>query len=93
MGCPKVFIPKGKLCKIEELKMSDKRVSDETKDLRELYAKFALLMFYPNRKLVDLKRHGSYWKLFEQELDSYREGNKTTFWKKDSVYCRIFKIG
>ena len=80
---PKVFIPKEKLCKIEELKIKDgDEVDEETKDLLEHYAKFALLMFYPYRKLGDLKKCGSYWKCFSGELTRYKRDKRTKFWTK-----------
>ena len=80
---PKVFVPKGRLCKIEELKIdAGKDVDEDTDHLREQYAKIALLMFYPHRKLDDLKKRGSYWELFLYNLKLYRRNKKTTFWKK-----------
>ena len=80
---PKVFVPKGRLCKIEELKIEDgKNVDEETKHLREVYAKVALLMFYSHRKLNNLKKRGSYWTMFLHNLKLYRREEKTTFWKK-----------
>ena len=76
-------MPEDKLCKIELLKLDDVgKVDEETKHLREIYAKFVLLMFYPCRKLSDLKKHGSYWSLFYSQLECYRKREKTTFWKK-----------
>ena len=80
---PRVYMPEDKLCKIELLKLDDVgKVDEETKHLREIYAKFALLMFYPCRKLSDLKKHGRYWSLFYSQLKCYRKREKTTFWKK-----------
>ena len=80
---PKVFVPKGRLCKIEELKIeAGKDVDEDTDHMRERYAKVALLMFYPHRKLNDLKKRGSYWKLFHYNLKLYRRNKKTIFWKK-----------
>ena len=71
---PKVFVPKGRLCKIEELKIeAGKNVDEETKHLREVYAKIALLIFYPHRKLNDLKKRGSYWSMFWYNLKRYRK--------------------
>jgi hypothetical protein len=32
------------------------------------YAKIALLIFYPFRKLEDIQLDGSYWNLFHREL-------------------------
>ena len=62
---PKVFVPKGRLCKIEELKIeAGKDVDEDTDHLREHYARIALSMFYPHRKLNNLKKRGSYWTMF-----------------------------
>ena len=83
MGCSKGFVPKGRLCKIEELKIeAGKNVDGETNHLREVYAKVALLMFYPHRKLNNLKKRGSYWTMFLHNLKLYRREEKTPFWKK-----------
>jgi hypothetical protein len=47
-----------------------------------MYAKIALLMFYPFRQLNDLKYDGSYWKLFHNELVRHNNNEETVFWKK-----------
>ena len=39
-------------------------------------------MFYPFRKLEDLKTNGSYWNTFSNQLKKYIEQNGTKFWKK-----------
>ena len=49
---------------------------------REMYAKIALLMFYPFRQLNDLKCDGSYWKIFHNELEKHINKEDTVFWKK-----------
>jgi hypothetical protein len=49
---------------------------------REMYAKIALLMFYPFRQLNDLKYNGSYWKLFHNELERHNNNKETVLWKK-----------
>ena len=65
-------------------------INDHTKELREKYAKIALLMFYPHRDLSVLKKHGSYWRRFYSELkiqklnvkqDDPEKRKKTTFWE------------
>ena len=77
---PKVFVPKGRLCNIEELKIeAGKNVDEETKHLREFYAKVALLMFYPHKKLNNLKKRASYWTRFLHNLKLYRIEEKVTF--------------
>jgi len=47
-----------------------------------MYAKMALLMFYPFQQLNDLKYNGSYWKLFHNELVRHNNNKETVFWKK-----------
>jgi hypothetical protein len=47
-----------------------------------MYAKIALLMFYPFRQLNDLKYDGSYWRLFHNELEKHINKEDTVFWKK-----------
>jgi hypothetical protein len=49
---------------------------------REMYAKIALLMFYPFRQWNDLKYDGSYWRLFRNELEKHINKEDTVFWKK-----------
>ena len=81
---PITFIPKNKLCCLADLCLDDLDVDvDEvTVICRENYAKMALLMFYPFRKLSDLMTDFSYWKLFKNELDKHRNHSETKFWKE-----------
>jgi hypothetical protein len=46
-----------------------------------MYAKMALLMFYPFQQLNDLKYDGSYWRLFHNELQKHINKEDTVFWK------------
>jgi hypothetical protein len=48
----------------------------------EMYAKIALLMFYPFQQLNDLKYNGSYWRLFHYKLKKHINKEDTVFWKK-----------
>lgn len=70
------------LCKLEELKLNAAHDNTETKKSREKYAKIALLMFCPHRKLGDLMIGGSYWKLFTHELKNHRDDKETLFWSQ-----------
>jgi len=79
---PKVYIPEDKLCRVEHLKLAQDDVEEETRILRENYAKIALLMFYPHRELRDLTIDNSYWTLFAIELNNHRDQNDTSFWKQ-----------
>ena len=80
---PKISLPKGKLCKVEDLKLNSSNPSVETVSCREDYAKMALMMFYPFRHIDDLKLDGSYWKRFDKErVAHYHENKDTLFWPK-----------
>ena len=79
---PKISLPKGKLCKIEDLKLNSSNPSIEAKACREDYAKMALLMFYPFRRIGDLKLRGSYWERFNKERVAHFRGDDTLFWPK-----------
>jgi hypothetical protein len=79
---PRIALPKGKLCPLDEL---DLKCTDPPRHVvckREMYAKMALQMFYPFRHLNDLKYNGSYWRLFHNELKKHINKEKTVFWKK-----------
>ena len=79
---PRIALPKGKLCPLDEL---DLKCTDPPRHVvckREMYAKMALLMFYPFRQLNDLKYDGSYWRLFHNKLQKHINKEDTVFWKK-----------
>lgn len=77
---PKVYMPKGYQCRLKHLKLGGGEIDAETEECREKYAKAALLMFYPYRKHSDIKRKGSYWRKFHQELRKFRRQETTKFW-------------
>jgi hypothetical protein len=49
---------------------------------REIYARNALLLFYPYRNLQDLLTEGTFWKTFQSELLKNKQGILTKFWEK-----------
>lgn len=61
---PIVYIREGKMCEIPELQIGNGSCSRQTKNMRENYAKCALMLFYPFTDLMDLQHRGSYWKKF-----------------------------
>ena len=79
---PRIALPKGKLCLLDELDLNYTNSPRHVVDKREMYAKMALLMFYPFRQLNDLKCNGSYWTLFHNELKKHTNKENTVFWKK-----------
>jgi len=70
------------LCSIFNLHIWKTECDENTAELREEYAKLALLMFYPLRKLEDIQIDGRYWNLFQRELFLFKWNEKTTIWKK-----------
>ena len=77
-------MPRDKLCPIEELELHLINPNEDTIDKHEMYAKMALIMFYPFRELSDLTCIGeSYWKTFQQELTSHHKKEVMKFWKKE----------
>ena len=64
---PKISLPEGEPCNIEKLCMNEEDMDKSVKQHQENYAKMALLIFYPFRTLVDLKKENSYWNLFNEQ--------------------------
>jgi hypothetical protein len=57
---PRIALPKGKLCRLNELDLKCTNPPQHVFGKREMYAKIALLMFYPFQQLNDLIYNGSY---------------------------------
>ena len=88
---PKVYIPKDRLCTIGLLNIHVKDVDEQTIQLREHYAKMALLMFYPYRTKADLTIRNSHWKLFYREPTRHTSGSTTKFWPKGFRFSKIWR--
>ena len=73
---------KGKLCPLNELDLKCINPPEHMVSKSEMYAKIALLMFYPFRQLNDLKCDESYWKIFHNDLEKHINKEDTIFWKK-----------
>jgi hypothetical protein len=52
---PRIALPKGKLCPLNELDLKCTNPPQHVVDKHEMYAKIALLIFYPFQQLNDLK--------------------------------------
>ncbi len=65
---PRISLPPGKLCSLEELELQKDKPTEESCDKSEMYAKMALLMFYPFHQLNELTCAGSYWKKVLQRI-------------------------
>jgi hypothetical protein len=79
---PRIALPKGKLCPFDELDLKCTNPPHHVICKREMYAKMALLMFYPFRDLNDLKSNGSYWRLFHNELKKHINKEKNCILEK-----------
>jgi hypothetical protein len=79
---PRISLPRETICPMKDLQLNTTKPTEESLEKREIYAKMALLMFYPFRCLTDLKIEGSYWKKFSEQLHSHFEHKKTIFWHK-----------
>ena len=79
---PMTYYDGARLCSIFNLCIGKQECDENTAALREEYAKLALLMFYPLRKLEDIQINGSYWNLFQKELFLFKRDENTTMWKK-----------
>ena len=77
---PKISLPREKLCPIQELELHEIESTEQSCDKREMYAKIALIMFYPFRALTDLKLNESYWRLFDQQRLRHYQKKATKFW-------------
>ena len=66
---------------MEELELQHDNSTEKTHDTREMYAKMALLMFYPFWQLKDLKVDGSYWRQFHKQLQCHLKQKHTKFWE------------
>ncbi len=61
---PRIALPQNNLCSLEELELQHTNSTEKSHDKQEMYAKMALLMFYPHLKLNDLTDNESYLKKF-----------------------------
>ncbi len=76
------MLPTEMVCPLKDLQLNTMKPTEESHEKREIYAKIALLMFYPFRCLADLRIEGSYWKKFYQQLQNHLKHKKTIFWHK-----------
>ncbi len=59
---PRISLPTETVCLLKDLQLSTTKPTEESLEKREIYAKIALVMFYPFRCLADLRFKGSCWK-------------------------------
>lgn len=79
---PMMYYDGARMSSFVKLRINDDVCDENMHKMHEDYAKLALLMFFPFRKLEDIKLEGSYWKLFHCELTLLNKNESTTFWTK-----------
>jgi hypothetical protein len=79
---PRITLPQNKLCFLEEFELQHTNSTEKSHDKQEMYAKMALLMFYPYQKLNDFDRQWKLLEKFHQELQCHLLKKYTKFWEK-----------
>ncbi len=79
---PRISLPPETIYPVKDLQLNTTKPTEESFEKCEIYAKMALLMFYPFRCLTDLRIEGSYWEKISEQLQKHLQHEKTIFWKK-----------
>ena len=79
---PRVSYVKNSICMIADLDLENDYPQYGVQHVREVYAKTALLLFYPYRCQSDLMINGSYWTKFISELRKKRRNMHTKFYDR-----------
>ena len=79
---PRIVLPTETVCLLKKLQLNTMKPTKDSLEKCNIYAKMALLMFYPFRSLAGLTIEGSYWKRFSQELQRHLVHKDTIFWHK-----------
>ena len=101
MRIPKLAMPKGMLCDLEDLELTDDEPSRSALESRENYAKMALLLFHPFRD-ESILHHDENSRLWEKLVNAMNENiDSSKFWKngarilqnmQDNLQCRKCKV-
>lgn len=74
---PVISLPQGSICRIEELEKDSSNPSASALEKREVYAKTAMIMFLPFRRLEELHDgHATYWEKLMESI-----ATQSSFWK------------
>ena len=84
-------MPKGMICDLEDLQLSEENPSDEALQNRENYAKVALILFYPfqDNSIFSLKEDGCLWEKMTRLMTS--EMPHHNFFRGGKKYSKICK--
>jgi hypothetical protein len=82
-------LPQNKLCSLEELELQHTNSTEKSHDKQEMYAKMALLMFYPHPKLNDMTDDGSFLKKIIKNCNAIFSKKYTISGKRVLIYFKI----
>jgi hypothetical protein len=85
----RIALPQSKLCSLEELELQHTNSTKKVHDKQEMYAKMALLMFYPYQKLNTMTDDGSNWKENHKELQCHLLKYTQNPWERVLKYFKI----
>ncbi len=81
------------VCPLKDLQLNTTKPTGESLEKHEIYAKMALLMFYPFRSFVDLTIEGSYWNFFLKNYKDILNTRTQYFGIRDLIYYKILMTG
>ncbi len=88
---PRIALPRDKLWALDELQLNAKNPTEESIDKREMYAKMALLIFYPFHQLTKLTSKKVTGKSFIGNSQNITTKKTQYSGKKGLKYSRIYK--
>ncbi len=86
---PRIALPQYKLNSLEELELQHTNSTEKSHDKQEMYAKIAVLMFYPYQKLNNLTDDRSYWKKIIKNCNAICSKNIQHSGKRVLKYFKI----
>jgi hypothetical protein len=90
---PRIALPTETVCLLKDLQLNTTKPTDESLEKREIYAKMALLMFYPFRSLTDLTIEGNNWKKYLKNYKDILNTRTQYFGIRDLINYRIKMTG
>jgi hypothetical protein len=76
------------VCPLKNLQLNTTKPTEKSHEKPEIYAKMALLMFYPSRSLAYLTIEGSYWKKNLMICKDILNTRTHYFGRRDLMYYR-----
>ncbi len=86
---PRITVPTETVWLLKDLQLNTTKPTEESLEKHEIYAKMALLMFYPFRSLADFTIEGSYWKISLKKYKDILNTRTQYFGIRDLIYYSI----